>query len=678
MESSNEPEWGRQFTFPFQRKEHPFAVVEVMHKGSMGSSRFLGRCLVPLTSMKPGRSNLKWYNLLKRSKRSHVSGSIQVQCICSPPLDDDVELHFRNIQAQESLYSSYGSTELDKEGSSEQRRSSQKRRVTSSKTLSQSSTNRPPSYRLNMDRYKKREEEEEEKEEEKEEKIPQEDRKPLNLSKKKNHVACKMCGKLLRSKSRSPRVEFDSSRFCSRECALFHSAVESKGFTIRAQVGGNLSICTEETNILRRTRELLKKSLESEREALSRLEVSSSPRHKAPESWIDQYSDLTERLAKEFDKTELHKEEDLVESEWHAFENARRRSKRLRQKIRFRKKTQSVDKEKKQKAIEAFSLQNVKATRLPPPWEALQVVMDSAEIRVTLTLDSTKKREEKWIQGFCVLTSWRFVFMETYPEHRANSSEAMSRAFNKLKRNAMSFEQFHKLFARTCGQKPLQMLQVPIGCVKSLECTESENTDGKSFKCLVMECSDMRTIHVRSTIRVNEKGRTRSDTLESISKISDAHEKVAHIHRNSELSESSSSSSSSMITKSPMGSDLETALSVATIQSEKDSQKVTSRPLEMAQVSEIEDSKQLYLFDTRNAQLLTSIHAQLALYTINIAETRKNAAMCCKKYVTSGGEIWSSPYVLSLSLSLSPTHLLQQQQQQQHITPHTCTDTISI
>ena len=236
VENSNEPEWGRQFTFPFNRREHPFAVVEVMHKGSMGSSRFLGRCLVPLTCMAPGRSNLKWYKLLKRSKRSHVSGSIQVQVICSPPLDEDVALHFRNIQSQESLYSAYGSSELDKEGSSNQRNTSASRRVTSSK--SQASTNRPPSYRLNMNESSSNEPEEEKQEtkrtQKKKKKSPQ----------KKNNVACKMCGKILRSKSRSPRIEFDSSRFCSRECALFHSAVESKGFTIRAQVGGNLSICT--------------------------------------------------------------------------------------------------------------------------------------------------------------------------------------------------------------------------------------------------------------------------------------------------------------------------------------------------------------------------------------------------------------------------------------------------
>ena len=172
--------------------------------------------------------------------------------------------------------------------------------------------------------------------------------------------------------------------------------------------------------------------------------------------------------------------------------------------------------------------------------------------------------------------------------------------------------------------------------------TESES-GSDSFKCLVMECSDMRTIHVRSIVRVNENGRTRSDTLESMSKISNAHDRVARIHRTSVLSESNKTHSSSL-----NGSDLERALSMATMQSEKDSSKITSRPLEMASVSEIEDSKQMYLFDTKNVQLLTSIHAQLALRTINISETRKIAASCCKKYITSSGEIWSSPYVSSL------------------------------
>ena len=179
--------------------------------------------------------------------------------------------------------------------------------------------------------------------------------------------------------------------------------------------------------------------------------------------------------------------------------------------------------------------------------------------------------------------------------------------------------------------------------------TESENGTG-SFKYLVMECSDMRTIHVRSVIRVNEKGRTRSDTLESMSKVSNAHDRVARIHRTSDFSEGERQTSSS----SESGSDLERALSMATMQSEKDSSKITSRPLEMANVSEIEDSKQIYLFDTRNAQLLTSIHAQLALSTINISDTRHVAASCCKKYMTSSGEIWSSPYViLFFMLSLS-------------------------
>ena len=128
-----------------------------------------------------------------------------------------------------------------------------------------------------------------------------------------------------------------------------------------------------------------------------------------------------------------------------------------------------------------------------------------------------------------------------------------------------------------------------------------------------------------------------------MSKISNAHDRVARIHRTSVLSESNKTHSSSL-----NGSDLERALSMATMQSEKDSSKITSRPLEMASVSEIEDSKQMYLFDTKNVQLLTSIHAQLALRTINISETRKIAASCCKKYITSSGEIWSSPYVSSL------------------------------
>ena len=112
----------------------------------MGSSRFLGRCLVPLTCMAPGRSNLKWYNLLKRSKRSHVSGSIQVQVICSPPLDEDVALYFRNIQSQESLYSAYGSSELDKEDP----RIKETHLLETCDIFNQGSTNRPPSYRFNL------------------------------------------------------------------------------------------------------------------------------------------------------------------------------------------------------------------------------------------------------------------------------------------------------------------------------------------------------------------------------------------------------------------------------------------------------------------------------------------------------------------------------------------------
>ena len=238
----------------------------------------------------------------------------------------------------------------------------------------------------------------------------------------------------------------------------------------------------------------MKSSLQSECEALKRLVSSSSPRNMAPASWIHQYSDLIERIAKEFDKTEMTKEEDLIESEWHAFQEARRRSKRVRQNFRFRNK-QSIDEEKSSKETVA------RAKQLPPPWESLEVVMDSAEICITLT--SLGKRE-RWIKGFAVLTDWRFVFLETYPEHRANSSEAMSRALGKLKRSAMSFEQFHKLFARTCGQKPLQMLQVPIGCVKSLECklcfSQYSLTHSHHLLTLPTKVPSLRTDRVRSSV----------------------------------------------------------------------------------------------------------------------------------------------------------------------------------
>ncbi len=642
VENSNQPEWGRQFTFPFNRREHPFAVVEVMHKGSMGSSRFLGRCLVPLTCMKPGRSCLKWYNLLKRSKRSHVSGSIQVQCICSPPLDDDVSLQFQNIRSQESLYFDYGSSSMDDDATSYSRGYSP-RHVTSSGASSSSSFSqnnsltRPPSYRLNMNRYNRKMDEEEKKAKEVEEEYKTTEAAhtitKTPKSRGKLAVTCKMCGKILRSMSRrSPKAEYDSFRFCSRQCALFHSAVEAKGFTVRAQVDGNLSICTEDTIIMRKTRDLLKQSLKSEREALRRLEKSTSPRNNAPKSWIHEYSDLTDRLLETFKKEEIRKEEDLIESEWHAFEDAKRQSKRRRQKMRF--KERSLSKEEKEEEEKKDQKIKLMKRRLPPPWESLEVVMDTAEVCVTLTSDSrVEKREKKWIQGFVVLTDWRFVFVETHPEHRANSSEAMSRALSKLKRNAMSFDQFHRVFARTCGQKSLQMLQVPVGCVKKLDCTDSESSEGL-YKCLIMTCADMRTIHIRCIIRVNENGRTRSDTLDSISKVSEIHERVARVHRTSELSPYHEKSNSK----------LEHALVVATIQAQKDSQKITSRPLEMASVSEIEDSKQNYLYDTRNAQLLTAIHAQLALRTINVSEYRRHVAVDSKNFGTSENKLWSSPY----------------------------------
>lgn len=641
VETSNEPQWGRQFTFPFDRLSNPFAVIEVMHKGSMGTSRFLGRCVVPLTCMQPGRSVLRWYNLRKRGKKSHVSGSIQVQCICSPPMDDTVSHLFREVCSQASLYLSCVS-DVNDDGVEEEKE-------TSSLTTKTNSKGRPPSYTLRLrneasgstssssDSVSSRTIATDVAKAVKalEPVSPPSTTRTPNVS----FRACRMCSKPLRMQ-KSPSLtnaSFDVKQFCTLQCSLFFTAVESKGFTVRTQVGGDLSICTDETDIMRRTRELLKQSLNVEKDALIERSDGRAGKGMAPSKWIHHYSDLHERLVGQFGQQAVRDEDDLVESEWHAFESARRRSRFLRTA-----RNGAPD-----------LMRNVKS--LPPPWEQVEVVLRSVNVCSRLLPSRDPIPMNDWMSGFLILTDWRMVFVETESSNLASSSEAMSRALDKLNNSDMSFEEFHLLFTRTCARKSLKMLQVPIGCAKSVKSSEITE-DGRKYRVLTISCSDMRTLYVQcplelpsSAIEENvdddiQRERVRSNTMDSISALTSAHQRIEsdRLHRTLETPEKSRS------VRRDAQEVLDRALEAATKQAEYDSSDHSSVPVEIATVVAVDDKDIFSMYDQQNFLLLRAIDERLNLRIVNAIEERRMAATRFSgrmfETFTRHGRLWDSPY----------------------------------
>lgn len=652
VESSNEPQWRRQFTFPFDRRTHPFATIEVQHKGPMGSSRFLGRCVIPLTCMPPGKPILNWYRLRKRSKKSHVSGEIQVQCICSPSLSDTVSRLYSEVRSQSSLYISCSDTKSIAMGDAEESASAADTHkfeaAKSASTPPRRKSDRPPSYRrknnaTTMDGLKSASRGV----------TPHtpSSSSPSSpsfsnrmftsaASTKSSARVCKMCSKILRQhstwKKKSQRT-FDTSKFCSKECDLFFSAVEKKGFKIRSNIQGAMSICTEETAILARSRALLKDSLAAEEEYLSaqkgmRDGDEDSPSaaavpEKPPKKWILNLFDLKDRLVEEFGRKGVQLENDLITSEWHAFKEARRES------------------SKRRLGATTGASSTTGITRLPPRWEALEIVWNRVAIFTSLlptqNLASIERRQ--WLYGCAVLTDWRFVFMQLPPEHFKDPAEVMTRVADKFKRGTIDFEKYQQIYRSVCGCSPLKVIQVSVGAIRSVHTVDT----GEGDRAIVMCCNDMRTIHVRCARigkKVAAKSRSeRGDSFANASRVARAHDRVAETRGSCDALHEAGESK------------LVLAVAAATNCAATSAERETSKPIEMSCVHSIESPSMGIgegQIDERDAFLLMSAFDRLHTRSLNAVEERLVASKVCvnRNVLSCNGKLWRSPYNFYLEM----------------------------